>query len=67
MQSGGNIGMPSLSRAGAPPVERDCTVRDGDLDRRTSRRSEMIFISACAAVFVVIASCAAYFVFRLLG
>jgi hypothetical protein len=42
-------------------------MQQGDLEqRRQDRRGEMAFILSCAAVFLVIAACAAYFVVKLL-
>jgi hypothetical protein len=42
-------------------------MQDGDLDQqRQDRRGEALFIVSCAAVFLVIAACAAYFVIKLL-
>jgi heme/copper-type cytochrome/quinol oxidase subunit 2 len=43
-------------------------MRNGDVDQqRQARRGEILYIAACAAVFLVIAACAAYFVIKLLA
>ena len=43
-------------------------MRDFDLDRKPpDRRGEAVFVVSCAAVFLVIAACAVYFVVKLLA
>jgi hypothetical protein len=43
-------------------------MRGGERERRRDdRRGDFAFVASCAAVFLVIAGCAAYFVVRLLS
>jgi heme/copper-type cytochrome/quinol oxidase subunit 2 len=43
-------------------------MRNGDIDhQRQARRDEVLYIAACAVVFLVIVVCAAYFVIKLLA